>query len=159
MGNKLVILFLVAFVAVASMQMSYAEEEYAAFVGTNCWDNEGVVESGTVSSIINNAGDLVISVFNAYPCYEAYINFTVKHLGIEDSPTIYLTAITIDNSYAGVEMDVVITDLDGDPIPLYTSLSHGEQLEGLVTITMLPDAEEDSSYSFSVDLTFSDVLP
>ena len=159
MGNKLVILVIVAFFAVASMQMSYAEEEYAAFVGTGSWDNEGIDDAASVESIINDAGDLVISVFNAYPCYEAYVNFTVEHLGSEEAPLIYLTAITINNAYAGVEMNVVVTDLAGVPIPLYTTLLPGEQLEGLVTITMLPDAQEDSSYSFSVDFTFSDVPP
>ena len=161
MKNKLAILVLVAFVAIASMQMSYAEEEYTAFVGCGTGDNETVVDTGSVSATIDSAGDLIISVYNAYPSYEAYVNFTIEHLGsVGEAPRVFLTALGITNAYVGVEMNVVVTDLDGVPIPLYTTyLDPGDTLEGLVTITMLPGAVEGQSYSFAVDLTFMDSLP
>lgn len=157
MNKKIAILVVVCFVAVASMQMSYAEEEYTKLVGCGTDDNEVSDDVGVVSANIDDGNNLVISVYNAYPCYEAYVNFTIKHLGnIETAPTVYLDAIDITNLYAGVEMDVFVTDMLGDPIPINTALDPGESLECLVTITMLQDADEDASYSFSVDLSFSD---
>jgi len=53
-------------------------------------------------------------------------------------------------------MDVAVTYLNGDPIPLgsESELLPGETMECLVTITMLPAADEDQSYLFSVDLAF-----
>lgn len=163
MKNKLTILVLVVFVAIASIQISYAEEEYTSFVSCGTSDNEfeaGVTDPknvGSVSANINNGDNLIISVYNDYPGYVAYVNFTIKHLGsIETAPTVYLAAIDITNAYSGVEMDVSVTDLLGDPIPINTALAPGDELEGLVTITMLDGADEDSSYSFSVDLSFSE---
>ena len=150
---------LIAVIAIASMSMSYAEEEYAQFVGYGVDDNEGVKDVGTVTAEINSGGDLVINVYNGYPGYVAEVNFTIEHIGGAETPRIYLTVLDVTNAYAGVEMDVVVTDLAGDPIPLYTTyLDPGDRLEGLVTITILPDADQEASYGFSVDLTFDDLL-
>ena len=157
MNKKIGLVVVVAVIAIASMQMSYAEEEYTKLVGCATDDNEIDPDLGSVSAIINDGNNLVISVYNAYPCYEAYVNYTVKHVGnLETAPTVYLDAIDITNPYAGVEMNVVVTDILGNPIPINTALDPGETLECLVTITMLDGAVEDESYLFNIDMYFSE---
>ena len=146
MRHKFAILLIVVFVSIASMQMSFAQEDYAEIVGYGTEDNEVGEDAGVVSAGVNDGGNLIISVYNSYPCYEAYVNFTIKN--INDETTIYLFELLIDNAYAGVEMDVALTYLNGDPIPLDTELLPGETMECLVTITMLPAADEDQSYLF-----------
>ena len=56
MKNKLAILIPVVFIAIASMQMSYAEEEYASFIGCGTSDNEFIQNVGAVSANINDGG-------------------------------------------------------------------------------------------------------
>lgn len=161
MSKKLAILVLIVFVVIASMQMSYAQEDYADIIGYETYDNEfeaGVADPkdvGTVSASINNGGNLIISVYNAYPGYVAYVNFTIKNVNSELS--IYLDEIVIVNDNAS-KMNVAVTDLSNNPIPLDTELLPGETMECLVTITMLPAADQDQSYLFSVDLNFGDGL-
>ena len=161
--NKIPILVLVVFVAIASMQMSFAQEDYAAVIGCGTWDNEfesGAVDPkdvGDVFAKINDGDDLTISVYNAYPGYEACVNFTVKN--VNDTTSIFVEELLINNVYENVEMDVDVTYLNGDPIPLGAELLSGETMECLVTIIMLPAANQGQSYGFSVDLDFGDGLP
>ena len=160
MKKKLGLLsFVVAVIALASMGMSYATEDYAAFIGCGFWDNEVVKDVGIVYAYIDVEGNLTISVSNAYPHYEAYVNFTIKNTAeLGSGITIYVTKIDIANIYAGTIMDITVTYLNGNPIPVNAPIDPGEKLEGLVTITMLDGAKEGKSYSFGVDIEFSDTL-
>ena len=152
MKNKLPLIVLVVFVAFTSVQMSFAAEEYAEIISYSTSDNETSVDAGSVSASINGGGDLVISVYNAYPSYEAYVDFTIENT--DEEVTLYLSEILINNVYSGVEMDVAVTYFDGTPIPIDTELAPGATMDCLVTITILPAALEDESYSFSIDLNF-----
>jgi len=139
--------------ALGSMSMSYSQEDYMHFIGCDYEDNEAAGEDvASVGATIVNNKELEITVYNAYPGYVAEVNFTVKHTGETGGPVMYLTYI---GDYSSAEMDVVVTDLDGDPIPLYSNYDPGDLLEGLITISVYQPAEQGHSYSFNFDLEFS----
>ena len=147
-------LVLVAFVTLASMGISYATEEYAEFTFMDSWDNEGVVNDiGDVSAFIDTAGALNISVTNAYPGYMGYVWFQITHIGGEDDPRIYLTSINPTNPS---EIDIAITELNENPIPINTYLDPGDALDGMVNISILQEANQGQSYGFNVVITFED---
>jgi len=62
-------LVIVVFVSIASMQMSFAQEDYAEIVGYGTSDNEVGEDVGSVSAGVNDGGHLIISVYNSYPCF------------------------------------------------------------------------------------------
>ena len=158
MKNKLGLLVLVVFIALASMGMSYADDKFIELFGpVTSWDNEGVDNVGVVIAYPYQ-GDVVVSVSNAYPGYEAYVTFSIIYISDGTDP-IYVDGIVIDNIYAGTEMDVVVTDWNGDPIPVDTVLYPGDILEAKLTVTLLDGAVQETTYSFSVDINFSDRLP
>ena len=159
MNRKLVLLFLVAVFALSSMGMSYAQDKFVIFTGPFvASDNEVSKDVGDVYVFPDQEDHLVVSVSNAYPGYEAYVTFNIQYI-FDGSDPIYVEGIDITNIYAGTEMDVVVTDLSGNPIPVGTQLDPGDILGVRLTITMLDDAVQDTSYSFGVDFEFSDRLP
>jgi len=147
-------LVLVAFVALASMGISYATDEYAEFTFMDSWDNESVKEVGHTSGSVDNAGVLNIFVTNAYPGYSGYVWFQITHIGENGAPRIYLT--NIDPDYPSSIMDIVVTDLNEDPIPKNTFLDPGQSLDGMVNVTILQEAGQAQSYGFNVVITFKD---
>ena len=64
-------LVVAVFFSIASMSISYADEEIVVFVGSGTDDNEIVNDVGAVTADINNGGNLIINIYNAYPGYEA----------------------------------------------------------------------------------------
>ena len=162
MDRRITLLIVVAVIVFASIGMSYACDDFTKFEDCGFWDNECVgcaKDIAAVTAHIDSSGNLNISVSKAYPYYEAYVNFTIKHIGSSNDPTVYLKDIDIINPYAGVEMDITVTYLNGDPIPIGTSLNPGDTLEGLVTISMLDGADHDQTYEFSIHIIFSDEQP
>ena len=157
MKKKLGILVIVLVFAFSTMGMSYANNNYAQFVQSSSWDNEVGKNVGTVSAYIDNPGNLIISLSNAYPGYEAYVSFRVQHIGVSGDPTIYLKYINITNNFPTV-MNILVTDPMGDPIPINYPLGPGDTLDGLITITMKQGAEEEKLYSFNIQFDFSNEL-
>ena len=153
MNNKIPIIVLVVFVAFASIQMSFAAGEYAEIISVSTSDNEVSPDVGSVSASVNGGGDLIINVYNSYPGYEAYVDFTVENT--DEDVTLYLAEIDIDNIYSGVELDVTVTYPDGTDIPDDYELGPGETMDCMVTITLLSAAVETQSYGFSIDLNAS----
>ena len=102
-------LAMVTVMALASMGISYANNDFVFFTGCGYEDNETTKEVGLVYAEINGAGtNLSIDILNAYPGYIAYINFTAKNTGAESNdPIMYLKSITIINP---PEISVVLTD-------------------------------------------------
>ena len=112
MKNKLGLLVLVVFIALASIGMSYADDKFIQVFGpVTAWDNEGIEDVGVVIAYPYQ-DDVVVTISNAYPGYEAYVTFTIIYISDGTDP-IYVDAIDIHNTYAGTEMDVVVTDLNG----------------------------------------------
>ena len=161
MNKKLVLIVLVAFVVMSSMGMSYASDKDVSFISCGTDDNEVAENVGGVSAYITESGDLIVSLINAYPGYEAYVDFTIQYTDAsEGSGPVYIKGIYITNDYDGVEMDVVVTDSGGiNHIPINTILYPDGTLDGLLTVTMLDGAEEAESYSFGVDIDFSEEPP
>ena len=164
MNKKLGVLVLVAVYAFSSMGMSFADDNYIEFTQTSSSDSDGAGgDGGDVSAYIDNAGNLIISVSNAYPCYEAYVTFKIQHVGVEGDPTMYLKFINITNDYSDA-MDIIVTHPNGNPIPInyplnpYIPNQPEESLDGIITIKMKDGAEQDKSYSFTVHFDFSDEL-
>lgn len=149
------LLVFVAVVALASMGMSYAADKDVFFIGCGAWDCEVEKDVGNVSAHIDSMGDLNISVSNAYPGYEACVNFTIKYTApFGGDERVYLTEIDITNNFPSV-MDIIVTGIAVGPTPIH----QGEKLEGLLTITIKDGAEEDQPYWFDVDIKFEDVPP
>ena len=123
------------------------------FTGCGAEDNEGEYDIGEVNAFIDSNGILIISVSKAYSLYKAYVNFTVKNTGTSpNDPTIYLKSRPITNP---PEISVELTDpFTGLPIPINTALDLGEELECLITITILDGAEQLESYEFDIVLNF-----
>ena len=149
-------LVLVAFIVLASMGMSYATEEYAEFTFMGSWDNESVKEVGHTSAFVDNEGVLNISVTNAYPGYSGYVWFQITHIGGSEAPRIYLTEIDPDPTNPS-EIDIAVTDLNENLIPINTYLDPGQSLDGMVNVTILQEAGQAQSYGFNVAITFDEV--
>lgn len=157
MNKKLGLLAVIVCFALSSMQMSFAQENHTVFIGCDSWDNETTKDIGEVYANILNPHNLSITLVDAYPTYVGYVNFTVKNNGLGDPDFAFLRDII--TSYDGNKMDIKVTYLDGSTIPLPTGISAGDTLEGLVTISVLNDVDEDSSYSFNIELIFDNRLP
>ncbi len=157
MNKKIGIFAIIICFSLTGMQMSFAQENYTVFTNCNSWDNESVKDIGDISASIYDALTLEISIMKAYPTYEGYVDFTIEHMGSDEAPVVYLSSIDINNPYQGNEMDIKITDMNGDQILIGTSLDPGETLDGIVNITVLNEVSENKDYSFSVGLTFSEL--
>jgi hypothetical protein len=159
MNKKLALIVLVAFIILSSMGMSYASDKDVSFISCGTDDNEVVENVGGVSAHIDGTGDLIVSLINAYPGYEAYVDFTIQYTDASDeSDPVYIKAIDIDNGNQS-KIDVVVTDPAGNPIPIDTILYPNDTLDGILTVTILDGAEETASYSFGVDIDFSEEPP
>jgi len=160
MNKKLVLVVFVAFIVLSSMGMSYASDKDVFFSMSSTDDNEVAENVGYVYAHTTEAGDLIVSLINAYPGYEAYVSFTIFYSDASGgSDPVYLKAIVIDNGNQS-KINVVVTDPAGSPIPIDTILYPNDELDGLLTVTILDGAEEDVlSYSFGVDIDFSEEPP
>lgn len=159
MNKKLVLVVFVAFIVLSSMGMSYASDKDVSFIICGTDDNEVVENVGDVIASINGAGDLIVSLLNAYPGYEANVTFKIKYTdasGGEDP--VYIKAITINNGNQS-KIDVVVTDPASNSIQIDTILYPDGTLDGLLTVTILDGAEQSVSYSFGVDIDFSEEPP
>jgi len=159
MNKKLVLVVFVAFIVLSSMGMSYASDKDVYFSMSSTDDNEVAENVGEVYAYITQAGDLNVSLLNAYPGYEAYVDFTIMYTDASGgSDPVSLKAIVVTNGNQS-KIDVVVTDPAGNPIPINTVLYPNDTLDGLLTITMLDGAEEGESYSFGVGIDFSEEPP
>ena len=156
MNKKLGVLFFVAVIALASLGISYAQEDYVDFVQSGYWDNDDNTKNiGSVFASISPDGEILdINIQKAYPGYEANVSFVIQHIGTEGDPIAYLNEIAYTNNNP-TKLNVVVTDPDGNPILIDTPLEWGETLAGLVTITILDGAEMNIPlYEFGVAIIF-----
>ena len=160
MRIKLGVLFLVAVIAIASVGMSYslANDENningvrcpdVKFSSVDCGDNEFEKEVATVSAVIigGNKG-LDVDVFNGYPGYAAWVNFTAMNTG---EVPIYVSGVSFEGDYAGALSLDLVPDLKGQW--LYNC---GDTLWGNLTVLVLDGAAQGTQYKFWVNLTFKD---
>jgi len=146
--GKLCVLILVAVIALVSVQTSYSGDgPYdVSFISCSTSDNEVGKNVGTVNACIDTGtGGIVCSLMDAYPDYEAYVDFTIKNTG---GGKIHVSDITINNG----NPSALSIALSG--ITVGVDLIAGETVNGRITITALPGASESSTYSFSVGFTY-----
>jgi hypothetical protein len=153
MKTKMAILIIVAMIALSTMGYSYACLNGG--IQTDCclcncaviftraatWDNEIVKDVGRVHAQITCTGDTIkVCVENAYPCYRAYLNYTIQNQG--QSPIEFVN-ITINNPYPKA-LEITTTSLPS------TWFQPGQTTQGLVTVHVLEPARQDWQYTFQI---------
>lgn len=165
MRIKLCVVALLAVIVVASagMGISYANGLSIGgvpscycdvkFIDVTTSDNEFEAgeadpkDVGTVSAQIIDCGDTITAqVGNAYPGYKAYIDFTITNLGNQP--------INVDG-VMGKIYDEDALEITVTGVVAGTVLYAGESLQGTVTIKVLPEAEQNTQYPFTMGLGFS----
>ena len=156
MKKKLALVVFICFLVLASIGMSYADDKDVIFIDCGSWDNESGINVGTVVAFVDEIGDLNISILNAYPTYEAYVNFTARyHNASGEDIDVYLTEINITCNDP-TAMNISITDTNNQPFPPNKVVHPGDTLDGIATITFLPTAQETFPYWFTVRFIFAD---
>ncbi len=157
MKKELGALLFVIIISFASMGTSFAGDKHTEFTQFSFGDNEELKDVGYVSAYINQAGNLIVTVSDAYPGYEAWVTFVIQNIGGPEDPGMYLWSISFINGNTS-KIDIDVTDPLGGSL-INTYIDPGETLKGLLTITALPGAEQDASYSFGANIVFDSVAP
>jgi len=109
-------------------------------------DNEVEKNVAAVSAQINREGDTITAcITNAYPCYRAYINYTIKNTGCKP---VHFDTLTIINDYPEA-LEITITN------HTCTWLSQYETVKGTTTVHILQPAEQNAEYTFKIKIGFS----
>jgi len=109
-------------------------------------DNEIEKDVAAVLAKINYAGDTItVCITNAYPCYRAYINYTIKNTGCKP---VHFDTLTITNNYPDV-LDITTTN------HTCTWLSPCETVKGTTTVHVLQPAKQNSEYTFKIKIGFT----
>ena len=157
MKKKIALIVIIVVLALCSMSLSYAGNGVIEFVGCGSWDNETYKFIGDVDAYIDLDGQLNISITDAYPQYEAYVNFTIKNIQYSQEDGIYITEVWVINGNKTALSVNVINNITKVPIPNNFLLKPGESLEGLVTIKVLNEIDQSKTYSFGVKFNVSDL--
>lgn len=162
MKAKLGVLVIVAVIAFAGIGVSYACVDPnaprcycdVAFVDSvYAYDNEDEKDIGTIDAWLNgeyNNGlynGIWVDIFDAYPGYVVFIDFTVKNTG--DRPIDVNGLVPIDYDPSAMSFS-----LTGD-ISQTTWLDTGASVDGTLVITVENDALESHTYYFKVGFGFS----
>lgn len=162
MRIKLGVLLLLAVIVVASagMGISYADGGIELGQVPSCYcdvaftsagpgippDNEGGIDVGYIGTVtLDPSGSSInIDIFNAYPGYKAYIDFTVKNLG--NKP---INVNMVASDYEDTALDIEVAGVEEGDV-----LGVGESLDGTVTVGLLQGAEQNTVYGFTVSFGF-----
>jgi len=170
MKKKLGLLFIVAVIASAGIGVSYASFNGGYVIGgfPSCYCDVafvGDVFATDSDDDTKNIGDVQawltdeyppstglyngigVEITGAYPCYEVYIDFTVKNAG---ERLLDVGGITLEN----YNHSAMLTHLSG-PLSDVGSLLPGEEKDGRLTIIVLNEAKMNWLYEFEIGLGFS----
>ena len=156
MKTKIVISLMLVAIALISIGYSYAcTNGWQINCYCNCdikftkvttSDNEFEKDVANVYAEIVNCGNTINAyITNAYPCYRAYINYTIKNTGCKP---VHFDSVTIINNYPDV-LDITTTN------HTCTWLSPYEKVKGTTTVHILQPAEQDSEYEFQIKIGVS----
>ena len=113
------------------------------FTYASTWDNEIEKDVGHTCTWITNCQHTIqVSICNAYPCYEVYINYTVKNIG---TCTIHFDSVTIINPNPEA---LAITTTNHT----CTWLSPWETVKGTTTVHTLQPAQQNGQYTFQIKI-------
>ena len=153
------VLFFIGIIAFASIGVSFAQDREVYFSNINYNDNDDTTKNiGHVTAYTDQFGDLIVSVSDAYPHYEAYVYFTINYINNTGNDGVWIKTIVVTNSYPSA-MDIKVTYPDGTPIPDYTPILDEEGIDAKLTIEMKDGAEQWETYSFEIDIQFTDEPP
>ncbi len=127
-----------------------AEHQCINFSSASCSDNELTLDVATCDVVITSeevsedveVSKLIVTIGNAYPGYEAYVDFTIKNVGDYD---VQIKSVTINNPSPDA-ISVSITDL------IDTTLAPNETVDGKVTVGVLDGAEQKTTYTFNITI-------
>ena len=108
------------------------------------WDNEIEKDVAAITATIEGCNDDTIEAYitNGYPCYTAYINYTIKNIGCKP---IHFNSLTIINPNPEA-LEITTTN------HTCTWLSPYETVQGTTTIHILQQAKEDWQYRFQIKI-------
>jgi len=158
--TKIFALIILAIIALTSIGYSYAclnggiqvncyPSCYCnvVFIKVRTYDNEIEKDVGKVYAQIScDGGTIQVCIGNSYPCYKAYINFTIKNKG---SYPVHIDEVKIQD-YNSTALEIEMTN-----IIACIWISPCETINGLLTVHTLQEAQECHTYTFKVVIKFS----
>ena len=155
MKTKTLVIVLTAIIALNIIGFSYAGQSGALktnnklntfktyFVDVTYSDNENETQKDVAqgTATIINRTEIKVAITNGYPCYEAYVNFTIQNQGDQ---TVHIYSVIVENPNP-MALNVTVT-----PNLTCTNLDPWETVEGVVTTHILPTAEECHTYTFRI---------
>jgi hypothetical protein len=114
------------------------------FTKVTYWDNEIEKDVANVTAKIKGCDGDTIKVYitNAYPCYTAYINYTIKNTGCKP---VHFDSLTIINDNPEA-LEITTTN------HTCTWLSPCEKISGLTTVHILQQAKQSWTYTFQIKI-------
>jgi len=155
--TKIFALLILAMIALTTIGYSYACwnggitidcycKSDVAFTNVITSDNEIEKDVAKVDAQITNEGNSITAcITNAYPCYRAYINYTIKNTGCK---SVHFDSVTIINDHPEA-LEITTTN------HTCTWLSSCETVQGTTTVHILQPAKENWQYNFQIKIGFS----
>lgn len=150
--KKLFATLILTMIALSTTGYSYACSNGGIHINSNCdiefttvttTDNEIEKDVANVHAQITPDGNTIQTyISNAYPCYEAYINYTIQNTG--NKPT-HFTNLTITNPNPEA-LEITTTN------HTCTWLQPSETVVGSTTIHILQEAEQNWQYTFQIKI-------
>jgi hypothetical protein len=117
------------------------------FTNVKAWDNEIEKDVANVYPTLSCDNKTInVQITNAYPCYEAYVNFTIKNKG--NMPA-HIDEVKIEE-YNKTALEITLTD-----IIACTWISNCESINGSLTVHTLQEAEQNHTYTFKIVIKLS----
>jgi hypothetical protein len=156
MKTKIIAIPILAIVALSIIGYSYACTNGwhidcycncdVKFIKVTTSDNEFVKFVADVSARINCAGDTIKAcITNGYPCYRAYINYTIKNTGCKP---VHFDMVKIINDHPEA-LDITTTN------HTCTWLSPCDTVKGTTTVHVLQPAKQNWQYCFEIKICFT----
>ena len=113
------------------------------FTSVTFWDNEIEKDVANVYATLSCDKDTInVIITNGYPCYRAYINYTIKNTGCRP---VYFENLTITNPNPEA-LDITTTNHTG------TWLQPCQTISGLTTAHILQQAQQNWTYQFQIKI-------
>lgn len=157
MKTKIFALLILSMIALSTIGYSYACWNGRIHINPRCccncdvdftkvttYDNEIEKDVADVHAEITNCKDKINAyITNAYPCYEAYINFTIKNKGNKPA---HIDEVTIED-YNKTALEIEMTNLIA-----CTWISPDETVNGQLTVHILQEAKQNWQYKFQIKI-------